>query len=72
MIIVNHAGDSAIVASRICPRVFLHLGLKFCSSREDFLVEMYILLSLVISGTCGRGEKEGVVKLGIGARSCAQ
>ena len=48
MIIVNHNGDSAIVSSRICSRVFLLLGLKFLSDMEDFLFGMCILLSLVI------------------------
>ena len=55
--IVKHTGWSAIVSSRICPRVFLHLGLKFPSDREDFLVEIYILLSLVLFGPYRRGEK---------------
>ena len=32
-IIVNNTRDSAIVSSRICPRVLLHIGLKFTSNR---------------------------------------
>ena len=46
--IVKHTGWSAIVSSRICPRVFLHLGLKFPSDREDFLVGMCILLRYTV------------------------
>ena len=52
--IVNHDGDSAMVSSGICPRVFLLLGLKFHSDREEFLVEMCILLSLLTFGPCRR------------------
>ena len=57
--IVNHTGNSVIVYSRICPRVFIHIGMEFPSDREDLLVEMCILLSLVIFKPCGRGEKLG-------------
>ena len=46
--ILNQTGDSFIVYSRISPRIFIQLGLKLLSDREDFLVEMYILLSLVL------------------------
>ena len=59
VIIVNHSGYSTIVSSRICTRLFLHIGLKSPSDREDSLVEMCILLSLVLFGPCGRGEKSG-------------
>ena len=59
MIIVNNIAESAIVSSRICTGVFLHLGLKLPSDREDFLVEMWILLSLVLFGPCGREAKVG-------------
>ena len=45
--IVYYYVDSSIVSSRRCPRVFLQRGLKFTSDREDLLVEIYILLSLV-------------------------
>ena len=46
------------MSSRICKRVFIHIGMKFPSDREDFLVEIYIyFLSLVIFGPYGRGEK---------------
>ena len=48
-----------MVSSRTLPRVFILLGLKFTSDREDFIVEMCILLSLVIFGPCGRGKKVG-------------
>ena len=51
---MNHTGDLSLTYSRI---VFLQLGLNFPSDREDFLVEMFILLSLVLSGTHGRGAK---------------
>ena len=57
--IVKHTGYSATVSSRICTRVFIHIGLIFPSHREYLLVEMHILLSLVILGPCGRGEKLG-------------
>ena len=57
MIIVKHTGESAIVSSRRRPIVFLHLGLKFTSDREDLLVEKFILSSLVLFGPCGKGEK---------------
>ena len=43
----------------ICPRVFIHIGLKFPSNREDLLVEMCIFLGLVPFGPCRRGEKVG-------------
>ena len=46
-----------MVSSRRCPRIFPQLGLKFSSDREYLHVEIYILLSLVIFWTCGRGEK---------------
>ena len=59
VISLKHTGESDIVPSRMCLIVFLHIGLKFASDREDFLVEMFILLSLVIFGPCGRGEKLG-------------
>ena len=57
--IVNHTGDSVIVSSRICPRLFLHIGPKFPSDREGFFVEIFILLSLVLLGKCGKGAKVG-------------
>ena len=56
---VNNTGESAIVSSRIFPRVFIHLGLKFASDREDLLVEMCMLFSLENFGPCGRGSKVG-------------
>ena len=43
----------------ICKILFLQLGLKFPSDREDFLVKMCILLSLIILGPCVRGSKVG-------------
>ena len=55
--IVKNTGELAIVSSERFPRVFLHIGLKFTYNREDFLVEICILLSLVILGTYVRGEK---------------
>ena len=57
--IINHTGESEIVSSRIFLRVVLHLGMKFTSNREDFYVEMYIFLSLVPFGPCGRGANLG-------------
>ena len=33
-------GESAILYSRRCPSIFLQIGLKFISDREDFHVEM--------------------------------
>ena len=57
VIIVNHTGESTIVYSRRCSRVFIHLGLKFTSDMEDLLVDMCILLSLVLFGPCRRGAK---------------
>ena len=57
--IVNRTEDSEIFSSRIFLRAFFQLGLKFPSDREELLVEMYILLSLELFGTCGRGEKMG-------------
>ena len=59
VIIVNYTGDSAIFPNRICPRLFIHIGLKFPYDREYFLVEMYILLSLVVLEACGRRVKVG-------------
>ena len=53
--IVKKTGKSDIVSIRILPRLFLQIGLKFPSDRGDFLVEMYILLSLVIFGPYERG-----------------
>ena len=50
MIIVNHTKESSMVSSRICPRVFLHIGLKFPYDREDCHVEMYIFPRLVLLG----------------------
>ena len=46
MRIVNRTGESAIVSSRICPRVFIQILLKFPSDREDFFVEMFFLVKL--------------------------
>ena len=46
-----------MVHSRRCPRLFFKIGPKFAYYREDFHVEMYILLSLVLLGPCGRGAK---------------
>ena len=57
--IANHNREPFIVSSRIFPRVFLRIGLKFPSDREDFHSEMYILLSLVLFGSYGRGVKVG-------------
>ena len=48
--LVKYTGDSTTVSSRRCPRVFIQLGLKFTSDKEDFLVEIYIFLSLVLLG----------------------
>ena len=58
-IIVNHTEESALLYSRISSRVFLQIELKFASDREDLLVEMCVLLSLLIFGPCGGGAKEG-------------
>ena len=55
--IVKNTGDSAIVFSRIFPRVFLHIKLKFTFDGEELFVEMCILLSLIILGPCVRGAK---------------
>ena len=44
---LKYAGEPDKVSSRICPRLFTHIEMKFTSDRKDFLVEMYILLSLV-------------------------
>ena len=55
--IVKNTGKSAIVSSRRCTRVFLHIGLKFTSNKEDFLVDMCILLNLILFRPCGRGSK---------------
>ena len=57
MSIVKHIEESDIVSSSIFPRVFIQLGLKFPSDREYFLVEIYILLSLVFSGPWEKGAK---------------
>ena len=57
--VVKHTGESAIVSSRICPRLFLLLRLKFIFDREDFLDEIFILLGVVIFRPCGRGAKVG-------------
>ena len=43
--------------SRIFPRVFLHIKLKFTFDGEELFVEMCILLSLIILGPCVRGAK---------------
>ena len=59
MRIVNHTGESSIVSIRRDSRVFLQLGLKFTSIREEFHVDMYIFLSLVLFGTYGRVEESG-------------
>ena len=56
---VNHTGDSTIYSIRICTISFLQIELEFTSDREDLLVEICILLSLVIFGTRRRGEKLG-------------
>ena len=56
MNIVNHTGESAIVSSRGCSRVFIQFSLIFTSDREDCLVEMCILLSLVFSDPCGSSQ----------------
>ena len=45
------------MSSRRCPKVFLHIGLKFTFDREELFVEMCILLSLIILGPCVRGAK---------------
>ena len=57
LIIFKHVGESAIVYSSICPRVFLHLGMKFPYDRKDLLVEIFIFLRLVLFRPCGRGLK---------------
>ena len=62
VIIVKHTEDSSIFSSRICTRVFLQLGMKFLYEREDFCVEMYIFISLVVFGTYGRSSKVGEMK----------
>ena len=57
--IVKHTGESVIVSSRRCTRLFPQIGLEFPSDREDFHVKMYILLILMIFGPCVRREKMG-------------
>ena len=57
VIIVKRARESAIVSSRRVPRVFLPLGLKFSSDRENFHVEMYIFSSLVFKVHVEEGQK---------------
>ena len=59
VIIVNHIRESAIVSSRISPIVFLQIRLKFTSDRDGFLVEVYILLTLVLFKPCERGDNLG-------------
>ena len=55
--IVKKTEDSCIVSSRRFPIVFLHLGLKFTSDREDLLFEMCIFKSLVVLGPCLIGKR---------------
>ena len=57
--ILNHTRYPYIVSSRRCTRVFLQIGMKNISDREDFHVEMYILLILLVFWPCGRGAKVG-------------
>ena len=57
--IVNHTRDSAIMLSRIYQRVFINVGLKFTSDRENILVEKCIFKCLVIYSPCGRVAKVG-------------
>ena len=56
---LNHSGESAVDSSSICPREFLQLKLKITSDMEDFLVEVFILLSLVLFGPYGRVSRVG-------------
>ena len=56
---VNNNGESDMDTSRICPRVFLHIELNFPSDRENFPVEMGILLSLMLFGSWERGATVG-------------
>ena len=57
--ILKHTGESSIVSMRRCPWVCFKLGLKFTSDKENFLIKMCILLSLVLFGPFGRGSKVG-------------
>ena len=50
---LNHSGESELDSSSICPKVFIHIELKITSDREYFLVEVFMLLSLVIFGPYG-------------------
>ena len=54
--IVKHTGESAIVCSRTCPILYVYIGMKVTSDREDFHVEMYIMIILVLFKPYGRGE----------------
>ena len=51
--ILKHTGESYIVSSRRCTRLFLQIGMEFPSGRGDFLVEMCIFRP------CQRGSKVG-------------
>ena len=59
LITINHTGESDIVYSRRCSSLFIQIGLEFPSDRENFLVEIYIFLSLVIFRSRGIGSKLG-------------
>ena len=41
--IIKHTGESDILSSVICTRLFIQIILQFPSDRGDFLVEMCIL-----------------------------
>ena len=56
---VKHTVELDILSSKRFSIVFIYLGLVFTSNREDFLVEIYILLRLVLFTPCGRGSKLG-------------
>ena len=53
MSIIKQTGDSAIVFSRRFTVVFLQIGMKFISDREDLFVVIFIFLSLVHFGPFG-------------------
>ena len=57
VIIVNHTVESDILSTRIHQILFLQLGLKFTSDREDVFFEMCIFKAGYFSGHAEEEQK---------------
>ena len=55
----DHTLWSTMYSSRICPRISIQIGMGFTCDEVDFLIKLFVLLSLAILRAFGKGVRVG-------------